>query len=188
MAKFNQAIIKACPVPSAEPNTENQHPIIMLQIGEPTWTQKALHAACRQARQTGAELALVKMIPVQQPGWLGTELGYLNYSASDQADLANYEAIIEDYGVSFTAHLFQYMTLINGLIQAAEAVKAEVVFADVPVSRLPYWSRLQHWWLRRGLVSRGRRLIEARFSGGCESTAPDSTANDGLFDNVKSRC
>jgi hypothetical protein len=153
----------------------------MVQIADRAWTLEALDSACWLARQTGAAIALVKMVSVQHPGWLGTELGYLNYSVQDRLDLAAYRDTIEDYGLSFTVHLFQYVTLVNALVQAAEQVKAQVVYATVPTSIIPYWPEFQGWLLRRNLSRQGRRLDEAllyghRPSALTESTQPESRA------------
>ena len=38
---------------------------IMVHIGERAWTAETLHSACVLARKTGAEIALIKMVPVQ---------------------------------------------------------------------------------------------------------------------------
>jgi hypothetical protein len=79
-----------------------------------------------------AKIALVKMIPVQYYSWLSTDLGLMNFSEQDRNRLADYQATIEDYGVEFSAHFFQYVTLAEAIRQAAEHVNAQIVFATLP--------------------------------------------------------
>lgn len=134
--------------------------IILVQIADRAWTLEALHCACLLARQTAARIALVKMIPVQHPGWLGTDAGYMNFTPAEQADFADYQATIEDYGVAFTALTLQYVTLAEALIQAAEYVNAQVVFARIPEYGIPLWARFQHWTLQRTFVRQGRQWIQ----------------------------
>jgi hypothetical protein len=99
------------------------------------------------------------MIPVQHPGWLGTEWGYLNVTEQEQADFADYQATIEDYGVEFTALLFQYDSLAEAIAQAAEYVNAQIVFATIPESAIPFWTRFQRWSLSRQLTCQNRQWI-----------------------------
>ena len=138
----------------------NAEQIIMVQILDREWTQEALHCACRLARNTSATIVLVKMIPVQHPGWLGTDLGYQNFTAQEQAEYADYQTTLEDYGVEFTALLFQYLTLTDAIAQAAEHVNAQIVFARVPDSIIPFWTQFQQWSLKRQLTRQQRRLIK----------------------------
>lgn len=133
---------------------------IMFQIAERDWTSEALHCACLLARKTSAKIALVKMIPVQHGSWLGTELGYMNFSTQEWEDFDRYQATVEDYGVEFTPLLFQYVTLPEAIAQAAEQVNAEIVFAHLPKSHIPLWSKCQHWLFSRQLEHQHRQWTE----------------------------
>jgi hypothetical protein len=133
---------------------------IMVQIADHAWTREALHSACILARQRPAIIALVKMIPVQHLGWLGTDLGYLNLSEKDYREIADCEATIEDYGVPFRTELFQYATLDDAILQFAEHVNAQVVFATLPKSIIPFWRSYQLRGLRRHLARHQRKLIQ----------------------------
>src|SRR5438045_2366359 len=84
---------------------------VMVQVAEPTWTVAALHLACAVARTQGEALVLVKMVPVSHVGWLGTELGYQNFTEADHRLLREYAATAEAYGVIPSAELFQYVIL-----------------------------------------------------------------------------
>lgn len=134
--------------------------VIFVQIADRAWTLEALHCACLLARHTSARIALVKMIPVQHPGWLGTEAGYMNFTPAEQADFSDYQATIEDYGVAFSALTLQYVTLAEALIQAAEYVNAQVVFARIPEYGIPLWTRFQCWALQRAFARQGRQWIQ----------------------------
>ena len=136
------------------------NPIIMVQIANRQWTLEALHQACALARDKSAGIVLMKMLPVQHLGWLGTEFGTMNFSDGDRAEIHDYEATIEDYGVPFAAEVFQYVTLPEAIVQAADYVEADIVFATLPKSIIPYWQKFQLGRLRNDLASHGRQLID----------------------------
>jgi hypothetical protein len=131
---------------------------IMVQVADRNWTLSALHLACALARSMDAEIALVKMVPVQHISWLGTEFGYQNLTVGDHDELIAYQATAEDYGVPLHTEMFQYMTLPDAIADAAEYFGAQVVFATLPKSALPYWRRFQLWNLRRRLARQHRQF------------------------------
>src|SRR5689334_9925541 len=98
---------------------------IMVQAVDRNWTMAALHLACALARSTDAEIALVKMVPVQHISWLGTEFGYQNLTVHDHDELSAYQATAEDYGVLLNKEMFQYMTLPDAIADAAEYFDAQ---------------------------------------------------------------
>jgi hypothetical protein len=93
----------------------------------------------------------MKMIPVQHLLWLGTGLGNSSFTFEDQRELVDYEDVIEEYGVEFSINFFQYEPLPDAIVQAAEYVHSQIVFAKLPTSILPFWSNYQLRWLRRCL-------------------------------------
>jgi hypothetical protein len=133
----------------------------MVQIADRQWTLDSLHRACRLARETNAEIALVKMVPVQHIGWLGTEFGNMNFTSREQSELRDYEATLEDYDVPYSSHVFQYATLAEAISEAADYVDAQIVFATLPKSIIPFWRQFQFWGLRNRLTRSGRELVEA---------------------------
>jgi len=133
---------------------------IMVQVGEHQWNNQALHYACILARRDAGKVALVKMIPVQHVGWLGTEWGNLNLTADDRTELTDCVATVEDYGVDYTTHFFQYMTFGDALLEAAEFTKADVVFASLPRSRFPWWTQLRMDSLYRQFARQQRVLFD----------------------------
>lgn len=133
---------------------------IMVHIGERAWTAETLHSACVLARKTGAEIALVKMVPVQHFGWLGTDLGYRLLAEHDQEELRDYELTLEDYGIQYSLRVMQYAALGDALVQAAESVGAQIVFAQLPNSVVPYWHEFQMAMLRHRLARQQRQLLE----------------------------
>jgi hypothetical protein len=126
-------------------------PVIMVQVSDRVWTMNALHSACQLARNFGARLVLVQMIPVQHAQWLGSDLGNANFTQQERATLKDYEATIEDYGIDYGLLLFQYESVVEAITQAAEHVNAQIVFARIQESRIPFWSRFQKWALNRQL-------------------------------------
>jgi hypothetical protein len=133
---------------------------IMIQIGDRAWTSEALHSACVLARRTGAEIALVKMVPVQHCSWLGTDFGYRLLTERDREELREYEFTLEDYGIQFSINVMQFATLLDATVQAAETVGAQIIFAQLPNSVIPYWHNFQMAMLRRRLAHQQRQLLE----------------------------
>jgi uncharacterized protein YjbI with pentapeptide repeats len=134
--------------------------VIMVQIADREWTMDALYRACRLGRTMPTHIALVKMIPVQHMGWMGTELGNQNYSEQDLREIVNYEATIEDYGIEFSSTVFQYSDLDEAILQAADMLNASIVFATLPKSVIPFWRNWQLQNLRRRLWRDQRVLVE----------------------------
>jgi len=131
---------------------------IMLQIGEPSWLPVALHLACAVARSHCYELILVKMIPVSHAGWLGTELGNLQLTETDRRLMQNCAATAEDYGVPYSTEIYQYITLSEAIVDAAQYFNARMVFANLPQYKLPFWRKLLMWRMRRQFARLGRLL------------------------------
>jgi hypothetical protein len=131
---------------------------IMVQIGEPAWTSAALHLGCAVARTHCYELILVKMIPVSHVGWLGTEFGNQNFNETDRKFLQQCSATAEDYGVPFSAGVYQYFTLSEAIVDAAEYFNARIVIARLPQYKLPFWRRFLLWQMRRQFAQQ-RRLL-----------------------------
>jgi hypothetical protein len=137
----------------------------MLQLADSPWTVEALHRACLLARKSGSQLVAVKMLPVQHPGWLGTDMGNLGLSMQDYAELKSAALTAEDYGVHCATTIFQYVSLTAGLVEVAGVLNAGIVFATLPVSRIPGWTRWQMSRLRYGLLRQGRILVDRSHPG-----------------------
>jgi hypothetical protein len=127
---------------------------IMVAAGERKWTLEAMHLACALARNTGKEIVLVKLISVSQPSYLGANFANWGYTAEDQVQVRDFTHTAEDYGVNLSLTVFEYIDFVPGLVQAAEHADADVVFATLPDSVIPYWRRLRLWDLRRQLKAR----------------------------------
>lgn len=132
-------------------------PVIMVQVAEPQWTWDVLHAACKLARSCGGTVHLVHMVCVKHLCYLGTELGYLNLSDGDQQLLKAYVDTIDDYGLGCGLTVYQYSTMYEAIVGAAEQVAADIVFAKLPKSMIPLWSDCQYELLR---VRMARQRIE----------------------------
>jgi hypothetical protein len=131
---------------------------IMVQIDEPAWTSAALHLACAVARTSCYELILIKMVPVSHVGWLGTEFGNLNFTETDRRLIQDCSATAEDYGVPFSTELYQYVTLSEAIVDAAQYFNARIVIASLPQYKLPFWRTFLTWRMRRQLAKQ-RRLL-----------------------------
>src|SRR5438105_3810020 len=116
---------------------------IMVQLSdsvESAWTQKALYYACILARKERGEVILVTMHPVQHFGWLGTPFGSMDFTEQERQTLNACRMTAEDYGVPFRSIVFQYYSLPGALVDAADYVDANIVFATLPGSSIPYWT------------------------------------------------
>jgi hypothetical protein len=133
-------------------------PTIMVQIMDRQKTLEALHFAGALAYSRRGTVVLVKMVPVQHIGWLGTELGYTWVTDDDHKALSEYRGIAESYGVEVETQLFQYMSLTDALADAADYVDAQVVFAALPHAMIPFWDRFRVWRLHQRLAQSGRQL------------------------------
>lgn len=135
--------------------------IIMVQVSDPIWTAKALHLAGALARGSDAQVALVHLIQVQHLSWLGTDMGYSLVRPETRREIHEYELTLEDYGVPYAKYVMQCADLTQGIVQAAEQIEAQIVFAHLPKSFIPYWTKLQWSALRRRLARQNRTLMQA---------------------------
>lgn len=131
---------------------------ILVQISASRWTLQAVHLACSLARNNDARVILLRLIPVYHPGYLGTEFVDSAMTPQEYKDITTYSATAEDYGVMMTIQPMQYLTALDAVVNAAEQVKADIVFARVPASRISYWHKFQIWNLQRRLVPARRQL------------------------------
>ena len=154
---------------------------IMVQIADRAWTLRAVHQACLLARQTEAEVALMSMIPVQHLGWLGTDFGAMNFTDEKRASLHDYAATAEDYAVPCSLHAFQYFTLAEAVADAADHIDAQIAFATLPQSSIPFWRAFQTNRLRNRLSQQGRQLIELQTL----EALPSAIAEPGAVSTLK---
>ncbi len=131
---------------------------IMVQLRDRQWTLQALHLASAMARNQEAVVVLVRMVPVQQMTWVGTDLANIPMSKAEHQLVDELQATAEDYGVKISLRDMQYFTLKEALVESAELLESKVVFATLPASSLPYWRRFQMWSLQRHLQYRECQL------------------------------
>jgi hypothetical protein len=125
---------------------------ILVQMGEEKWTMEAMHLACALARSawgSGARVALLRLMEVQQLSYLGTSFGEVPPDEAEFRRLKEYNATAEDYGVVFAVHSMQCVSRLDAVVQAADELDAVVVFARVGPSRFAFWQRFQVWNLQR---------------------------------------
>ena len=149
---------------------------VLVCIADQPWTLNALHLACALALNNGFPLALVKMLPVRHLSWLGTDLGYENFGEQDYIELKDYQEVAEDYGVLIVPHYFQFVTLSDAIVDAAEHVNAREVFATLPRSAIHYWRKYQLWSLAQQLQRQQRRLHTLEHPSGLTDWTPSITA------------
>lgn len=135
-------------------------PVIMLQIAGRGWTRPAVHVACQMAREIGATILLVKMVPVQHIAWLGTELGYMDFTRKEQAEMTEYQEILEEYDIDYRCHISQYVDLPDIIVQIVRKANAQIAFATLPTSIIPGWHKFQLRRLRQRLSRYHCELID----------------------------
>jgi len=150
---------------------------ILVQLADRQWTLEATHLACQVARLCGSEIVFIKMVPVQHIGWLGTDLGYREFTEEDYNNLEDYAATAEDYSVPCSVHRYQYITFPEGLSSVAEYYRTPLVFAK-PVHKVEPIRQFQSWLLRRILSRQDRyladvALVESLLIAGHRETAPN---------------
>jgi hypothetical protein len=145
---------------------------ILVQMADETWTGQALHFACALARNNGARIILLRLMQVQQLSYLGTEFGSTPLSSREYAAWLGYAATAEDYGVELVRQSMQCWSKLDALADAADYVGAQVIFAYIPHSRIPYMDRLQRRGLQRRLGKANRQLYTLEPSAGNPGIPP----------------
>jgi hypothetical protein len=131
---------------------------IMVQVTNKQWTMQALHLACAMAQNSETTISLVRFMEVGHPSYLGTDMGNIAPTPQEYWELREYQATAEDYAVVLEMCSIQCLSPLDVIVQAADELEANVVFAHIPESAIPYWRRFQLWNLERSLKSQGRQL------------------------------
>ncbi len=131
---------------------------ILVQMADGRWTMQAVHLASAMARSMAGRVVLLYLMPVKNPGLLGSELGITPPTPQEHEEMAECASIAEDYGVEISVQPMQYESLTDALVQAAELLEPFALFACVPESIIPLWRRFQLWTLQRQLAVQHCRL------------------------------
>jgi hypothetical protein len=126
---------------------------ILLQLADESWTIDAVHLASAMAANTGMSLTLLRLIPVNNPGLLGTPLQH-ELSRKELAFFQKCLEIARAYNIEVSIQPMQYLTRIDALAQAAESCDSQIVFAPLPISPIGLWRKWQHWRLKTALQPR----------------------------------
>jgi hypothetical protein len=132
---------------------------ILVQMAEEKWTMEAMHLACALARGSGAQVALLRLIQVQHPSYLGTSFGNKPPNQREYHRLNEYSATAEDYGIALDIHAMQCLSATDAVVEAVDHLQADIVFAHVASIRISYWRRFQVWNLGRRLASKRCQLF-----------------------------
>ncbi|NJO82847.1 MAG: universal stress protein [Blastochloris sp.] len=132
---------------------------ILVQMANPPWTLQAIHFACAMARNHGTTVILLRLMPVHHPNYLGESYGGCMPTPKEDDALREYEATAEDYGVEFVIQPMQSAATLSAIVDAAEQLDVEMVFAYIASSRVPFWEKLQTWWLTHQLAAAHRQLF-----------------------------
>src|SRR5258708_6356199 len=132
---------------------------ILVQMAEEKWTMEAMHLACALAHSTGAQVALLRLVQVQHPSYLGTSFGNRPPDKTEYQRLKEYAATAEDYGAGLTIYWMQCLSSLDALVEAADNLDATIVFAHVIPTWLPFWRKFQVWSMKRRLITNRRQLF-----------------------------
>ena len=114
---------------------------LLVQMADRQWTEEALHVACAMAHSSNdnaGTVILLRMIETQHVSWLGTDFGTASSSPEESNLLWAYKAIAEKYGVDLCVEPMQWVDYVDALVQAADALEANAVFAHVPAPSSRY--------------------------------------------------
>lgn len=132
---------------------------ILVHLSEPAWTMQALHLACALARHNAAHIILLRLMPVDHPTYLGSASRALLPTYQEYQILDEYAATAEDYGVALSVQPMQCATTLAALVDAADQINADIVFAHIRPGWLPYWREFRRWNLKRQLAAAHRQLF-----------------------------
>ena len=148
---------------------------VMVVVAGQRWTAKAMHLACAMARSNKGQVKLVKMVAAGHPALLGSPEGSRNLTEEDGLVLLELANTAERYGVPVEITICQFANYNHALVDAAEQLDVAAVFAPLPHSHIPVWSRFQHWRLEHDLARDGRTLHTLEQSGGPLEWTPSAT-------------
>jgi hypothetical protein len=132
---------------------------IMVQMADERWTLAAINDACNLARKMGAKIALLHLMRVQHLGYLGTNFGMVAPTTREYRNMHDYAAIAEAYDVEMMVTPMQCVSPLEAVADAADQLDAEVVFAYIPQSHIPYWRKFQIRQLEHSLKAHQRQLF-----------------------------
>ncbi len=135
---------------------------ILVQLNANCLTVEVMHLACAIARGRESQVVLVRMIPVQHIGWLGTELGQCAVSIEENDLIKACKSIAETYGVVLETMDFQYAVLDDALAEVAVQANAQAIFATLPAYPVSWWRRFLNWRLKRHLTRLGCDFYDLR--------------------------
>lgn len=128
-------------------------------MADENWTLAAVNDACNLARKMDATITLLRLMPVQHLSYLGTDFGITAPTTREYQNMREYAAIAERYGVEMTVRPMQIVSALEAIADAADQLDADVVFAYVPKSHIPYWRKFQIRQLAHNLESHHRQLF-----------------------------
>lgn len=132
---------------------------ILVQMSDKQWTMQAIHLACALARNSDGNVVLLDLMQVTHPGYLGTGLGYTPLTPDQSTGVHEYTSTAEDYGIQLSFKRMQCVSVMDAIVEAAEYLTADVVFAHIPESRFSFWHSYQRWDMKRRLVAAHRQLF-----------------------------
>jgi hypothetical protein len=145
---------------------------ILVQMAEHEWTMLALHRACSQAREQGLDVVLLRLMQVEHISYLGSEFGEVAITLEEYAQMQEYAATAEDYGVTLTVEQVQMLSPLDAVVDAAQELDARTIFACVPPSPIPLLRELRMHHLERRLRGTGRLLFTLDQAEGTQTFAP----------------
>lgn len=124
---------------------------LLVVLGDPGWTRRAMHLACAVARDLSMPVVVIDMVRVNHPSLSGETAGLLNHTPLERRLLQECGETAEDYAVNFELHEVAYADYVSGLASAAEQIGVSLVFAPPPASRFTFWNRLVLWRMQHAV-------------------------------------
>lgn len=124
---------------------------ILVQMSDQSWTLQAIHLACAMACSNQTNIILLRLDYVKHPIHLGTDLGFNPPTNQEIAIIAACKNISEQYGVKLRFESFQCATTVGALVTAADEFFADILFAHIQATHIPFWHKLKTWDLTHRL-------------------------------------
>jgi len=133
-------------------------PIVMVEMGSLRWTVEAMRAACPEAKRIGGTIVVALLMPESHCTLAGIDPETYTFSLDEQKELREYQAIADMHGVELKSRAFAYQELAQGIVDAADTLDAQIVYAHLPATLLPFQHQRQVRHLAKELESHHHEL------------------------------
>jgi hypothetical protein len=169
---------------SNEVDTGSPMKTILVQFAAARWMDEAVAQACVLARNSQARIVVLRLMHLPHPSYLRTDFGYVPATPQELFRLETYRRAAVTCGVELILEAMQSISSGDALVQAVAHFDADLLFAYVPPSWIPYWPRYQLWKLHEALGSKLVTLDQPIARRPNEALTIDSVTHPPLADSL----